>query len=110
MPFSHQPHDRIFKKIFSEKSVVIDYLNNFLPPELLAKLKVNEIRLESQSYLGDKLDEYYADLVYSCPYGKDREIVVSLLFEHKSSIPAFPHFQLLRYLMEAYETDRKSVV
>lgn len=107
MSNAHQPHDKIFKKAFSDKEVTIDYLNNFLPPELLSKLRINEIRLEQQSFLDDRLKDYYADLIYSCPYGKDREIIVSLLFEHKSNKPTYPHIQLLRYLLEAYDVMLK---
>jgi hypothetical protein len=34
-------------------------------------------------------------------------VTVSLLFEHKSNVPTYPHFQLLRYLVEAWEDQIK---
>jgi predicted transposase/invertase (TIGR01784 family) len=54
------------------------------------------------------LEAYFSDVIYRCPLkeGK-RQVWVSFLFEHKSTPDAFPHLQLLRYLLETWQEQRK---
>ncbi len=47
-----------------------------------------------------------SDAVYSCRYSGS-VLKIALLFEHKSFVPQFPHFQLLRYILNIWESCRK---
>ena len=53
-----------------------------------------------------ELRESFSDLVYSATYRGTVAIKLSLLFEHKSYQPRYPHLQLLRYMLGIWETQR----
>ena len=94
-------HDKLFKAAFSEKELVIDFINNFLPKEIHKKIDTSSLSLQPNSYITPSLKEFYSDIVYSANFGKG-EIELCLLFEHKSYVAPYPHLQILRYLVEAW--------
>ena len=101
MSIPNNPHDKLFKATFSEKELVIDFINNFLPVYIQEKIDVSSLSLQPTSYISPPLDEFFSDVIYSCNFG-ELEIQVCILFEHKSYVPPFPHLQVLRYLVEAW--------
>lgn len=96
------PHDSLFKATFTDKEIASDYIRNFLPSALVMRLDLNSLELEPGSFITPELEPYYSDIVYRCRY-RDGEISISLLFEHKSTPPRYPHIQLLRYMIEAWQ-------
>ena len=100
------PHDGLFKATFTDRQIAADYIRNFLPPDLVKHLDLESLALQPGSYITPELDPFYSDIVYQCNYGK-RKILITLLFEHKSSPPLFPHLQLLRYMIEVWEQSAK---
>ena len=80
----NKPHDHLFKSTFSDKRIARDYIRNFLPSSLTTKLDLNSLELSSTSYVNADLEESISDVVYSCGYGRE-SLILSLLFEHKSS-------------------------
>ncbi|MDP5171242.1 MAG: Rpn family recombination-promoting nuclease/putative transposase [Bacteroidia bacterium] len=101
------PHDGLFKATFTNQTIVKDYLRNFLPAELTRNFDFESLRLEPGSYITPELEPFYSDIVYECAVGK-KKIMISLLFEHKSTPPRYPHIQLLRYMVEAWEQRIKN--
>jgi predicted transposase/invertase (TIGR01784 family) len=99
-----QPHDRFFKLIFSETERAAGFLRGALPPELLEGLDLSTLQLDPNSYIDEQLQESFADLVYHCQY-KQRAVRLVFLLEHKSYVPAYPHLQLLRYLLNLWESQ-----
>ena len=101
MSSPNNPHDKLFKATFSEKDVVIDFINNFLPPPIQEKINLSSLSLQANSYISPSLTEFYSDVVYSAYFGEG-EIQICLLFEHKSYLSNHPHLQILRYMVEAW--------
>jgi predicted transposase/invertase (TIGR01784 family) len=102
----NNPHDKFFKAAFSIYSVAVACLKQFLPKDLLAKLNLDALEIDNNSYIKDELAEYFADIVWRCPYKHgDETLEIAFLFEHKSYKPSHPHFQLSDYLMEAYKSQ-----
>ena len=56
------------------------------------------------SHISPKLEEYFSDIIYACKFD-GQETLLSLLLEHKSAVPKFPHLQLLRYMLELWEKE-----
>jgi predicted transposase/invertase (TIGR01784 family) len=104
-----KPHDEFFKASFGRKDVALDYLQQMLPSAILAELDLSKLSKVNGSYTSPSLREFFSDLVYECPLKnvENLSVTVSLLFEHKSNVPTYPHFQLLRYLVEAWEDQIK---
>lgn len=95
----HQPFDRLFKAVFSNKEMAVEYIEQFLPKELTKQLHLKEMKLEETSYLSAKLARFYSDIVYKCSFGKsNQKVKVCLLFEHKSDPDDFVYLQLLEYM------------
>lgn len=103
-----KPHDEFFKATFSRVKVAREYLQKMLSPALLQVLDLKKLKRVNGSYVSPTLREFFTDVVYECPL-KDSElnICVSILFEHKSSPEKYPHFQLLRYMLDAWEEQIK---
>ena len=106
-----KPHDEFFKATFSRVKVAREYLQKMLSPALLQVLDLKKLKRVNGSYVSPTLREFFTDVVYECPL-KDSElkICISILFEHKSSPEKYPHFQLLRYMLDAWEEQIKQKV
>jgi predicted transposase/invertase (TIGR01784 family) len=57
-----QPHDKLFKQVFSEASNAVDFIRGIFPKELLSKLNLETIVLENSSYITKNLKESFSDL------------------------------------------------
>ncbi|MFD2570983.1 Rpn family recombination-promoting nuclease/putative transposase [Spirosoma soli] len=100
-------HDRFFKENFSRQDIAIDFVREFFPKHLVGKINLDTLTITNNSYTDPALDEYFADIVYTCNYQGETTIEVAILFEHKSYKEKYPHFQLLRYLLNRWEEARK---
>jgi predicted transposase/invertase (TIGR01784 family) len=101
------PHDVFFKATFSQKSIAEAFLKEFLPNNIKAILDISSIQLSTNSYIDEELSENFADLVYDCHYKSKSKAQIAILLEHKSFKVKYPHFQLLRYLLNAWEQNEK---
>lgn len=100
-------HDKFFKQTFSHVSAARTLIKYFLPSDLVQQLDLDSLILQNNSFVNEKLEDYYSDIIYHCQYGDAAEtITISLLLEHKS-YPVNPYLQLLRYLLEGYEQQVK---
>ncbi len=68
---------------------------------------MDSLELSNNSFIDETLSEHFADLVYLCEYEGNQKIRISFLFEHKSYKEPYPHLQLLRYLLNVWEQDKK---
>ena len=109
MPKNHNPHDKFIRKILSKRKAALEYIKNFVPESIVKNLDLRSMKMSPNSYVDEKLEEYISDLVYICNWKskgeKTTQVRISFLIEHKSYIPKYPHLQLLRYLLEAWEQD-----
>jgi predicted transposase/invertase (TIGR01784 family) len=75
-----------------------------LPPEVLARIDLDRLRVEDGSFIGDDLKEDLTDILFSVPGragGVDRNIY--LLFEHKSKVDKKILLQFLRYIVAIHD-------
>ncbi len=102
-------NDKFFKGMMSLQIVVKDYIQQFVPKNILDKLDLDTLELDSNSYITDELSEFFSDMVWQCRYKKSgRRAKVSFLHEHKSYKPKYPHFQLLDYIRETWRQQTAS--
>ncbi len=99
-----KPHDRFFKLAFTDTSKAVALLKGMLPATLVGLLDLDNLELDSNSYIDERLKEHFSDLVYNCTYqGSSFSLKVVLLFEHKSYVSKHIHLQLLRYMLNVWE-------
>ena len=103
-------HDKFFKENFTRQDIATAFIEEVFPPALVTKLSLETLALTNVSYVVPNLEEYFADIVYTCAYrhAEDQQTVeIAILLEHKSYKETYPHFQLLRYMLNAWEQARK---
>ena len=106
--YLHKSHDEFFKASFGRLEIARDYLEQLLPQDVQQSVELSQLERVNGSWVTPELEEYYSDVVYRCPLKESsRPVWVSLLFEHKSSPDAFVHLQLLHYLLDAWQEQRK---
>jgi hypothetical protein len=104
---SHKLHDEFVKKNLRDKVMSQDLMRQFIPKDVVKHLNLSELELDTNEYITTELAKYYSDTVWICPY-RGNKIRVAILLEHKSSPSAYPHFQLLRYMLEIWEKNQRN--
>ena len=98
-------HDKFFKELFSNREKVKEFVSKTLPAEITQKLNLESLEIDKTEYVSKNLKTSFSDIVYNCIYGKNTKIKISLLFEHKSYPETYPHFQLLGYMLNIWQTQ-----
>lgn len=99
------PHDKIFKETFSNVDVAKDFITHFLPPTVRNTIDVASIQPQKDSFISRDLQEYFSDLLFQTKI-HNKPAYVYFLFEHKSYHDYYTALQLLRYMVEIWETKR----
>jgi len=73
------PHDAIFKAVFTRKDAAADYIRAYLPKSLTQKLSLEKMELDTATYIDTQLKEHFADVVWRFvsdtePHGEDTEV------------------------------------
>ena len=101
----NNPHDKLFKAVFSEPDVVASLIEDLFPPELAQSLDTSTLALANGSFVDEELAEHFADLVFDCQTTDETPFQLALLLEHKSYTAPNIHLQLLRYLTNRWQED-----
>lgn len=100
------PHDRFFKETFGNVAVAKDFLNNYLPQNIIKIIDVDTLEPQKDSFINEELQESFSDLLFKADINKS-EAYIYFLFEHKSYISKDIAFQLLKYIIEIWEAKTK---
>ncbi len=96
---TNTPHDSFFKVLFTDLAVARDFMQCYLPPEILTRLELATLRLEPESFVDPELRKHFSDLLFSVKTTEQEAVFVFLLLEHKSAPEPWVAFQLLRYIV-----------
>lgn len=97
------PHDKFFKKTFGNVAVAGDFLDNYLPQNIMDIIDMDTLEPQKDSFVNKELQESFSDLLYKANIN-NREGYLYFLFEHKSYPSRDIAFQLLRYVVEIWNT------
>jgi len=98
----YNPHDRFFKRIFSDPNIARDFLQNYLPQEAIEIVDLDYLIPENNSHVDENLRESLSDMLYKTRInGQDGYIYI--LFEHKSYNDPRVLLQLLKYILRIWE-------
>ncbi|GIK54514.1 MAG: Rpn family recombination-promoting nuclease/putative transposase [Chloroflexi bacterium] len=104
----HNPHDRFFRESFSRPEIVRNYLEEYLPADLLALLDLDTLILQEGTFIDETLREQQSDLLYQTRLrGDGRTLYLYFLFEHKSQPELLIALQLLCYLLAIWQGQVK---
>jgi predicted transposase/invertase (TIGR01784 family) len=97
----NKPHDKIFKETFGDLDVTTDFIQNYLPKEILDIIDVTSLEPLKDSFIQRDLRDAYSDLLFQVNVG-DEAGYLYFLFEHKSYQSADIAFQLLGYMLQIW--------
>lgn len=100
------PHDKFFKETFGNVEIAKDFLNNYLPENIIKVIDVNTLEPQKDSFINEELEEGFSDMLFRVNINK-REGYIYFLFEHKSYTSKDISFQLPKYMIEIWEAKIK---
>lgn len=101
------PHDSFFKEIFSRPEHARDFLQHYLPPDIVAVLDLASLTINKDTFIDPELQPHFSDLLYEVKLVDQASAYIYLLFEHKSYAEPLIAFQLLRYMTRIWEQALK---
>jgi Putative transposase, YhgA-like len=96
------PHDSLFKSVFSDPAHAAGALQSCLPPALAAQIDWSQLRLCPGSFVDEQLRPRHTDLLFSTCYA-GRETLLYVLYEHQSTADPLMAFRLLRYMVRIWD-------
>lgn len=96
------PHDKIFKEIWSDTEHARAFLRHYLPAPVQRLVDFTTLEIAKDSFVDDDLREYFSDILYQVQL-QGVSGYVYLLFEHKSFPERFVHVQLLEYMVKIWK-------
>lgn len=96
-------HDKFFKETMGDVATAKDFLIHYLPNHIMKIVDVNTLEPQKDSYINKELEESFSDLLFKVDIN-EKEGYLYFLFEHKSYGDKGIAFQLLKYMIEIWET------
>ena len=104
----HQPHDRLFRSVFSDASEAAALLQAALPDTVRNNFDWTTLTLVDGTFIDEELQGSQSDLLYQVEHAATRQpMSMYLLFEHQSSPDPWMPLRLLRYCCRIWEADRR---
>ena len=105
----HQPHDRLFRAVFSDASEAAGLLQNALPDPLRHRFDWTTLSRREGTFIDEELRQSEADLLYQIQHLETGEpMSVYVLLEHQSAPERLMRLRLLRYCCRIWEADLRS--
>ncbi|MEP7336131.1 MAG: Rpn family recombination-promoting nuclease/putative transposase [Acidobacteriota bacterium] len=102
------PHDRFFKELFSETETVVDFVEHYLPQEIVAATDLATFEIVKDSFVDEELRQYFSDLLLRVKLKNGGEAFIYILLEHKSAPDEFVALQLFLYLARIWQPNLRS--
>lgn len=94
----HQPHDKLFKAVFSDLEETAEFLHIYLPEPLRDLIDWKTLRLIEGTFIDEELSDQESDLLFQVLLrGTKETIFLYLLYEHQSQPLKWMRRRLYRY-------------
>ena len=104
----NQPHDSLFRRIFSDLEHARSLLKSFLPASLVQAVNFSTLEPHSNRFVSKKLRKSESDLIFSAKFcDSDQKLFLYFLIEHQSSPDEWMPLRLLLYIGEVYDWCRR---
>lgn len=91
-------HDPLARKFLTDITVAKEFLIVHLASEILARVNLDSLQIESGSYIEEDLAAYYSDLVYRLELKEKKgSIYIYTLVEHQSKAEKLMPLRILKY-------------
>jgi predicted transposase/invertase (TIGR01784 family) len=96
------PHDKVFRQVYSNKENARSLLADKLPDKVLKLVDLDTLEISKDSFIEKELADYYSDILYRVMLKDGNQGFIYVLFEHKSYYDKFVHLQLLEYMVKIW--------
>ena len=104
-------HDKIVKETYSRPELAKNYFKQFLPEDLKSVIDIDSLVKLDTTYIQEGQDAYFSDLVFQFKVkNSHKELLVSLLFEHKANPDKYAHVQIGHYIFSQWIREIKDKV
>lgn len=103
-------HDKFLKSALADKELAQEFLQHFLPDNIVPILDIPALKPQDYSYISSELNATFSDIIFTIPLKETsgKHCQVSLLLEHKSKKDPNTAFQLLHYIASGYLKQLKN--
>jgi predicted transposase/invertase (TIGR01784 family) len=101
-----KPHDHFFRMMMSDKRVAREFFEAHLPKEVLQAIDLDQLELQSSSYIDDLRQESIADMLFKTRVA-GHEAYIYLLVDHQSHPDELMPFRVLKYLCNVIDQHLK---
>ena len=105
---SSNHHDIYVRSIFAGLEESKEFFRVTLPSKIVELMDLDLLEDTHESFIGEELKESKTDKLYRIPLKNGKEVYTYILFEHKSYLDLNIYTQLLRYLSEIYQWQKKN--
>jgi Uncharacterized conserved protein len=104
----NNPHDKIIKLVFSDRSEAVEFFQRICHQYLVDKIDWDTLELEGSKYVDEELKESESDLLYSVNFkGSSDKCFLYLLFEHQSKPDKWLRFRIMKYKTRIWDESFK---
>ena len=105
MTNSGNVHDSFFKYLFRKQQTLREFIQNYLPPELVSFFDLDTLKRHPDSATDQTLTNHLSDLIYEVQLADQQDVKLYLLFEHKSVPDKEILRQIMRYMVHTWDID-----
>ncbi|MEA2012994.1 MAG: Rpn family recombination-promoting nuclease/putative transposase, partial [Verrucomicrobiota bacterium] len=105
---TNNPHDKLFKEVFSNKKEAIAFLKDSIPKTVSSKIDWNSLKLQKNNFIDEDMKGSESDLLYEVKLDKTQKIsYIYVLFEHQSNPDKWMGFRTLKYMCRIWDRQFK---
>ena len=101
----YSPHDRSFRKLFSDPELARPLFAHYLPQPVVEQLDLSVLKVEKKSFVDDELLTPRGDLLFRTRLRQGGDALIYVLVEHKSSPAKWVGLQLLKYVVRILQEE-----
>ena len=96
------PHDALFKSFLTHPDTARDFMEIHLPKDLREQCDLDSLKLESASFVDEKLRALHSDILWSVKT-REGDGYIYVVIEHQSREDIHMAFRLMRYAIAAMQ-------
>jgi addiction module HigA family antidote len=105
----NNPHDKLIKIVFSDRTEAEAYFKQNLPPKLVEQIDWDTLKLEGTQYIDDELKESASDLLFSVCFKNNKDLCyLYILFEHQTTPDKWIRFRVYKYKARIWDESLKN--
>ena len=102
-----QPHDHLFRTVFSEPEEAVALLRAYLPPTVGRTLKWSTLTVQDGRFVDERLRGSESDLLYAIEREAGDAAWLYVLLEHQSTADRWMRVRLLTYCCRIWDRGRQ---